>query len=92
MAKKKRKRCPHCNKLYSPSYLQTHIRREHGKKGAHRGKVKGRPNHYAQRNSKGQFTKWTEIMPAGIRRDAATKSKHRPKKPGQGHRGDYGRK
>lgn len=95
MGKKKgsKKRCPHCNKLYSASYINAHIRKVHGrvppKKGPHRGKVKGRGNYYVQRDSKGRFKEWTRVMPEGIRADKAKKAKTRPKKPGKGHRGDY---
>jgi len=55
MGKKSKKRCPYCNRLYAPSYLNTHIRRVHKREppklGAHRGKVKGRPNSYVQRDA-----------------------------------------
>ena len=60
-----------------------------GKRGAHRGKVQGRPNYYVQRDAKGRFKDWTEIMPRGVMTDAAKKAKNRPKKTGKGHRGDY---
>jgi len=96
MGKKQKKRCPYCNRLYAPSYLNTHIRRVHKREppklGAHRGKVKGRPNSYVQRDARGRFKKWTEIMPRGVRADKARESRTRPKKPGRGNRGDYNKR
>lgn len=43
---------------------------------------------YVIRNKKGQFRRWSNIG-RSIRVDARVKAKHRPKKVGYGHTGDY---
>lgn len=54
-----------------------------------RTRVKRCPKHYAHRDAKGQFVKWTAIA-KGAKADRRTKAKRRVKS-GYGHQGDQKR-
>jgi hypothetical protein len=53
-----------------------------------RGKVKGKPGAYVERDREGKFKDWTSVY-RSIRADMGKTAKFHPKKSGYGHLGDY---
>ncbi|MBC8223264.1 hypothetical protein H8E65_01640 [Candidatus Bathyarchaeota archaeon] len=99
MGKKKgsKKCCPHCNKLFSPSYINAHIRNVHGRepprstKAPGRSRIKASPGgetFYVVRRKDGTFKDWVKIS-RSIAQDALRKAETVPSRSGRGHQGDY---
>ena len=56
-----------------------------------RYRIKRAPNYYVQRDAKGRFKKWTQVMQRGVKADTIRKAEKKlPRsKPGYGHLADY---